>query len=103
MRPGARREHVGKLRDLSRIAADMAQRIEVAELPDLRRVSVGWGSDGHSEIDVGGTYIFQKGDERHIVEIIRALAWGLFESRRAGSDPHDQQALAEVRAILQDA
>lgn len=101
MRPAARRELVGKLRDLSRIAATMAEKAEVAELPDLRRVSVGWGKN--VEIDVGGTYVFQKGrDERHIVDIIRALAWGLFESRRDSSDPSDPKAMVEVQGILRD-
>ena len=101
MRPGARREYVRWLRDLASDMQRTAQEMEVAELPDLRRVGVGW-SKNECDIDVGGTYVFKKGrDEHHIVEIIHALAWGLFEARRSSGDPSDPKALAEVRSILQ--
>lgn len=77
MRPGARREHVRCLRELADSVREAADKIETAELPDLRRVGVGWGNNG-CEIDVGGTYVFKMPrDEKHIVDIIRALACGI--------------------------
>src|ERR1700722_2619295 len=101
MRPGARRAYVEALRGLSRTASEMAQRMEVSELPDLRRVSVGWGSNG-CEVDIGGTYVFQMArDEPHVVSIVRALVWGLFESSRASDNPSDPVALARIHAVLQ--
>jgi hypothetical protein len=80
---------------------DRAQSIESAELPDLRRVGIGWSKDG-CEIDLGGIYVFQmRRDERHVIEILHALALGLFESRRDSSNSGDSKALTEVRGILQ--
>ena len=102
MRPGARREHVRRLHELADSVRETADKMEAAELPDLRRVGVGWGGENGCEISVGGTYFFKKDrDERHIVDIISALAWGLFESRRNNGDPSDPKILAEVRGILQ--
>jgi hypothetical protein len=100
MRPGARREYVRRLRETADTLRKTAEEVETAELPDLRRVGIGWGGNG-CEIDVGGTYVFKMPrDERHIVDIIRSLAWGLFEARRASSDPRDPKALGEVCEIL---
>jgi hypothetical protein len=81
---------------------ETAQAMEVAELPDLRLVGVGWGKDGR-EIDVGGAYVFKAGrDEQYVIDIMRALAWGLFEARRDAGDPRDPKRLAWVRGILQE-
>lgn len=100
MRPGARREYVRRLRDMANGLRETADKMEASELPDLRRVGVGWGKNG-CEIDIAGTYVFRMPqDERFLVSIIRAIAWGLFEARRSGSDPNDPRALAEVRSIL---
>jgi len=103
MRPGTRRNIVQRLNDLGGSASKLAQEIESAELPDLRTVSVGWGGSNGCEIMIGRTYVFRKGrDERHIVDIIRGLAWGLFESARDSGDPSDPKRLAEVQAILRE-
>ena len=102
MKPGARREYVRRLHTMADSVREMADKTEAAELPDLRRVGIGWG-DNDCEIDVGGTYVFKMpDDEPHIVRIIRALAWGLFEARRDSGNPSDPKRLAEVRDILQD-
>ena len=102
MRPGARREHVRRLYELADSVRETADKIKTAELPDLRRVGIGWGDNG-CEIDVGGTYVFKMPrDEKYIVDIIRALAWGLFESQRNNSNPSDPDVLAQVRNVLRD-
>jgi hypothetical protein len=98
MRPGTRRQIVYEVREIAKTAERLAASIEQAQLPDLRRVGVGWTVDGTREMDVGGTYVFREG--RHVIAIIRSLAWGLFEMKRRGSEPVDPIALAEVRAIL---
>ena len=101
MRPGERRNIVSQLVKLGETANGLADEVLQAELPDLRVVSVGWGSKSGCEIDVGRTYVFRKGhDERHIVDIIASLAWGLFESGRDSGNPQDPKRHAEVRAIL---
>jgi hypothetical protein len=102
MRPGARHQYAKQLRELSRVASEIADKMEVAELPDLRHVSVGYDENG-CRIDVGGTYAFQMPrDKRHIIDILHGLAWGLFESQRTGSNPSDPEALEEVRSILRN-
>lgn len=103
MRSGARREIACQLEKLTERASTIVQDIKDAELPDLRLVGVGWGSKNGCEIDVGRTYVFQAGrDERHIVNIIKGLAWALFESNRDPGNPSDPKRHAEVRAILSD-
>jgi hypothetical protein len=103
VRPGARRNIVGQLEKLAERASSIVEEIKDSELPDLRVVGVGWGSKTGCEIDVGRTYVFKAGrDSRHIVDIIKSLAWGLFESQRDMSNPQDPVRHAEVRAILND-
>lgn len=103
MRAGARRDVVNQLKQLGTRATELASEIEHESLPDLRRVGIGWGSKSGAEIDVGGTYVFKVGrDEKHVVEIIQGLAWGLFESSRDPGNPSDPDRSAKVRAILND-
>ena len=68
MRSGARRNVVAYLDKLGDKIKRAAREVERAELPDLRRVGVGWGN-GDCTITVGGAYHFDATrDRRHIVE-----------------------------------
>jgi hypothetical protein len=102
MRHGDRRNLVAQLHKLGDDAKRAARDVEDAELPNLRRVGVGWGGDGCT-ITVGGTYRFaMPRDKRHVEAIIRSLAWALFEAKRDSVDPDDAETLVTVRGMLKD-